>query len=232
MSVIAERQRTTLRRVVPPPPLENGDRLGLAEFLRRYEGNAELKKAELIEGIVCMPSPVSAEHARPDNLLQTWLGLYSAATPGVECYANATTLLGPRNVAQPDACLCLTPQAGGRVRLSDRQYLVGAPELVVEIATSSVSIDLGDKKEAYATSGVGEYVVWRTQESALDWFVLEDADYLAVAPDGRGVIHSRRFPGLTLHVPSLLALHRAKVLSHLQRGLSSTAHRVFVRSLR
>ena len=39
-------------------PLENGDRLTRAEFERRYAAMPRLKKAELIEGIVYVPSPV------------------------------------------------------------------------------------------------------------------------------------------------------------------------------
>ena len=38
------------------PPLENGDRLTVAEFERRYEAMPELKKAELINGVVHIPS--------------------------------------------------------------------------------------------------------------------------------------------------------------------------------
>ena len=34
------------------PELENGDRLTRAEFERRYEAMPDLKKAELIEGVV------------------------------------------------------------------------------------------------------------------------------------------------------------------------------------
>lgn len=38
--------------------LEPGDRLAHAEFMRRYEATPEVKKAELIEGVGYMPSPV------------------------------------------------------------------------------------------------------------------------------------------------------------------------------
>ena len=48
------------------PPLENGDRLSLAEFERRYENMPSLKKAELIKGVVLMGSPVRfVQHGRP-----------------------------------------------------------------------------------------------------------------------------------------------------------------------
>lgn len=44
------------------PPLQAGDFLTRAEFERRYHNHPELKKAELIEGIVYMPSPVNAAY--------------------------------------------------------------------------------------------------------------------------------------------------------------------------
>jgi hypothetical protein len=46
------------------PPLENGDHLTRDEFERRYEAMPELKKAELIEGEVHMPSPVRGQITR------------------------------------------------------------------------------------------------------------------------------------------------------------------------
>jgi Uma2 family endonuclease len=222
---------------VPPllqnlPPLENGARLTSREFLRRYEAMPEVKKAELIEGIVYMPSPVSANHSKPDNFIQTWLGTYAAMTPGVECFSNSTVVLGPRNTPQPDACLCLKPSRGGQTRFNEKDYLVGPPELIAEVAATSASLDLGDKLEAYATAGVREYLVWRTLEQGFDWFGLEDAEYVAAKPDARGLIRSPIFPGLVLDVKALLELNGAKVLTTLRRGLASAAHKSFVVSLR
>jgi hypothetical protein len=58
------------------PPLENGDRLTRDEFERRYEAMPHLKKAELIEGVVYVPSPVRQKyHGRQHCHLLTWLGV-------------------------------------------------------------------------------------------------------------------------------------------------------------
>ena len=230
MPVIADKPR----RAVPPipPPLQNGDRLTAHEFLRRYEAMPDVKKAELIQGVVYMGSPVSTEHSGPDGLIQLWLGTYAALTPGLKCYPNTTVILGPANTPQPDACLCLPAGAGGQTRLNEKKYLVGPPELIVEIAASTASIDLGDKLESYAMAGVREYLVWRTQDAALDWFALEDAQFLPVKPDARGLLRSRVFPGLTLDTRALLAGQGAKLLTTLQRGLASSAHKSFAARLR
>src|SRR5712692_7821480 len=66
------------------PLLENGDVLTRVEFERRYEAMPHLKKAELIEGVVYVPSPVRHTfHGHPHTHLIGWLVHYEAATPGI-----------------------------------------------------------------------------------------------------------------------------------------------------
>ncbi|MEW6306128.1 MAG: Uma2 family endonuclease [Verrucomicrobiota bacterium] len=212
-------------------PLENGDHLHSAEFLRRYEGMPDVKKAELIQGRVYMGSPVRADvHGKPDNLLQTWLGVYAAATPGVEVFTNSTLVLDPDNIFQPDAVLCLSAERGGKTTLNEKGYLCGPAELVVEIAASSASIDLYDKMDTYRRCGVREYLVWRTTEQRFDWFVLENEEYRSMPPDAEGTLHSPTFPGLTLLVKALLEMDGAKVLEVLQNSMKSAAHAEFVKA--
>ena len=94
--------------------MHNGDRLTRAEFERLYAAHPEIKKAELIEGIVYMPSPARyREHGNPHFNAIVWLGMYSAATPGVEGSDNTTLRLDFENEPQPDALLRLAPQVGG-----------------------------------------------------------------------------------------------------------------------
>src|SRR4026208_344684 len=166
-----------------PPPLQSGDRLRSREFLRRYEAMPESKKAELIEGVVYLGSPVGAEHGEPDGLMHTWLGLYASNTPGVRFFTNTTVILDPDNTPQPDACLCLGPGGGGRTSITPQKYLTGPPELVAEIAGAGASMGVHDKVDAYARNGVAEYLVWRTLEKRFDWFFLEEENYVANPPD-------------------------------------------------
>jgi hypothetical protein len=96
-------------RPIPPriPALENGDRLTVAEFMRRYEAAPGVRKAQLIEGFVHMPSPVNAtHHAKPDGIIQGWLFTYSLDFPELEVYPNATLILDGDNAIQPDAIIC------------------------------------------------------------------------------------------------------------------------------
>ena len=120
-----------------------------------------------------MPSPVRADaHAKPDGLIQLWLGTYALRRPELEVYPNATLVLDSENAVQPDGILCSAPVEGGRVWLNDKGYLCGAPEIVCEIAASSASIDLHSKFRAYRRNGIGEYIVWLTQEMSVRWFDL------------------------------------------------------------
>lgn len=224
--------RTRARHAIPP--LENGAHLGAAEFLRRYEDMPPSFKAELIDGIVyLMAPPLSAErHGEPDSLLQTWLGTYAAETPGVKSATNSTVRLGADDVPQPDASLRILRSHGGRARIDDKGYLEGPPELVVEIAASSASIDVRSKLASYRRAGVREYLVWRTEDGAIDWWVLEDDEYRPLPGCADGTIRSRVFPGLWLDVPAALADNAAKILASLRRGMRSAKHAVFVADLK
>lgn len=114
------------KKTVPPPPLKHGEKLTRDEFEQRYEAMPHLKKAELIEGIVYIGSPVRADiHSGPHAQIMTWLGVYWAATPGIQCADNATVHLDPNNEAQPDALLRIDED--GTSLLNDRGYIEGAP---------------------------------------------------------------------------------------------------------
>jgi Uma2 family endonuclease len=202
---------TTVREV-----LESGDRLTREEFHRRYCTRPDIKKAELVEGVVYVASPVRSLHAAPHARVVVWLGTYQARTPGTRLDDNATVRLDGRNEVQPDACLWREEPDGPR--LSADGYIEGAPQLVVEVAASSASYDLHDKLNAYRRNGVLEYVVWRVLDGAIDWFRLEAGEYVRVAPNERGLIESAHFPGLRLDVAKLLAGDVAGVLAELERA--------------
>ena len=221
---------TVEKKKVPPPPLKHGEKLTRDEFERRYEAMPHLKKAELIGGIVYMGSPVRADiHGKPHGYIMAWIGVYCAATPGVDFSDNATVHLDLDNEAQPDGLLRI--DEGGTSLLSDTGYIEGAPELIVEIAGTSADYDLHEKLEAYLRNGVAEYIVWQTQEGRLDWFGLVNEEYVPMSPDADGLIESQAFPGLCLAVNALMGGDLATVLSELQKGLETAEHAVFVRRL-
>ena len=208
------------------PPLENGDRLARKEFERRYAAMPHIKKAELIEGVVYMAATRRfRSHGKPHAQLLGWLFNYQVATPGTELGDNATVRLDLDNEPQPDVALFIDSAVGGQVSISEDDYLEGAPELIAEVAASSASYDLGDKKKAYRRNGVREYIVWQMFDNKLDWFVLQDDEYVLLTPDAKGILHSRFFPGLWLDVDALLTGNMQTVLTVLQQGLNSSEHR-------
>jgi Uma2 family endonuclease len=214
------------------PPLENGDRLSRLEFERRYNAMPHLKKAELIEGIVYMAAALRfRRHGKPHSNLMVWLGNYQVATPGTELADNTTVRLDLDNDPQPDVALFLDPTVGGQVQISVDDYIEGAPELIAEVAASSASYDLGDKKKVYRRNGVQEYLVWQMFENKLDWFFLQQEEYVLLAPDADGVIRSRQFPGLWLKLEALLTGDMVQVLAVLQQGINSVEHQAFVQQL-
>jgi Uma2 family endonuclease len=195
--------------------LQNGDRLTRQEFEYRYHGMSDRIKAELIEGVVYMASPLRAgHHGRPHAAIMAWLGAYWAATPGVDVLDNTTVRFDDNNETQPDALLRL--ETGGQSIISEDDYVEGAPELIVEIAASTVSIDLNDKFNVYARNGVQEYLVWRVEDNELDWFQLQQGKYIQLKPDAEGLYRSNIFVGLRLDVKALLSGDLAKVLSTVQ----------------
>ena len=214
------------------PRLEAGDCLTRDDFERRYHAMPDCRKAELIEGIVYMPSPARFElHGSPQARMMTWLGVYEAATPGVRSADNATNRLDLENEPQPDCMLFVAPECGGNVSISEDDYVEGAPELVAEISTSSVSYDRGPKLRAYRRNGVQEYLIWQVLDETIEWIVLRNGVYEPLEPDADGVLSSERFPGLWLHAAALLRGELRQVLETLQQGLASDAHQEFVARL-
>ena len=191
----------------------------------------DLKKAELIEGVVYMGSPVSHQHAEPHLVLGYWLMSYVAGTPGLMFSDNGTLLLDLDNEPQPDLLLCIPRSAGGACRLTDQGYLEGPPELTIEVAVSSKSYDLHQKFGAYRRNGVKEYLVLRVADGEVDWFVLEAGTYVRQQPDGFGILKSRVFPGLWLDVGALLAGDLRALREGVERGLHDPAHGEFLARL-
>lgn len=218
--------------VRPIPPLESGDRLSRTEFERRYAAMPWLKKAELIAGVVYVQAPVSMFHGNPHGKIVTWLGVYSAATPGIALNDNTTARLAENSELQPDACLIIDERCGGQTRIDKDGYIAGSPELAAEIAASSASYDLHSKLEVYRQQGVREYIVWRVYDQELDWFVLREGNYEPLQPGTDGFLHSPLFPGLWLDKKALLTGDLAAVLRLVQAGTASPEHAAFVERLR
>jgi len=211
------------------PPLVAGDYLTQQEFLRRYEGMPRLHKAELIGGIVYMPSPVSVEHGETDHLIAGWMSVYVARTPGCRSGSNTTwMMLG--DAPQPDDHLRILAECGGQSRVQGK-FGHGAPELLAEIALSGTSYDLHQKLDLYQAAGVLEYLVVLLAEREVRWLRRGAETYEPLLADERGIVRSVAFPGLWLDTAALLRGDVALVLTTLGQGVESPEHAEFVESL-
>jgi hypothetical protein len=214
---------------VDPLLFEPGDRLALDDFLARWEQMSGVKFAELIDGIVYMPSPLSYEHGRRDLHIQLLLGTYAAATGVCEAVSNATWLMSD-SAPQPDVALRLLPEFGGKSSVSGK-LVRGAPELVAEVCLSSRSFDLGPKLALYQRAGVAEYVAILLEERHVQWRVLENGSYRLLDLED-GLFRSRVFPGLWFEESAFWSADSKHMLHVLQQGLGSDGCRIFVEELR
>jgi Uma2 family endonuclease len=210
-------------------PLENGDRRDQPTFHRRYEAMPSHVRAELIGGLVYTASPVGKVHARPKAKAIVWLDAYESVTPGVETYKNATVILGPDSEVQPDVCLLIAGSLGQTQEVDD--YISGAPELVVEIASSSQARDLHIKLHDYERAGVLEYVVLLPRKREVRWFQNSAGEFQQVNADPDGIYRSRVFPGLWLEPAALFRGDSRAVRAVVEQGVSTPEHAEFVRRL-
>jgi Putative restriction endonuclease len=219
----------SMSTVEQEPPLVAGDFLTLDEFLRRWEAMPEVQRAELIRGVVYMPSPVSPDHAEMENNVGTWLGVYRAYTPGCQAGNNATWLM-EEEAPQPDTSLWIRSEYGGKARLRGR-LLEGAPDFLAEVCLSSAAYDLNQKLDVYQAAGVQEYLAVLIHERQLRWHRLTRRRFKVVPVPADGIHRSSVFPGLWLDVPALLGNDLAGVLKVLQEGIGSPEHEAFVKRL-
>ena len=110
--------------------------------------------------------------------------------------------------------------------------MMGAPEFVVEVASSTAAYDLHRKLWAYEAAGVREYVVVLTREQTLSWYVLRQGKYSEMPPAEDGVFRSEAFPGLWLEPRRLLSGDIAGVKAVLAQGVASAEHAEFVARLK
>lgn len=213
------------------PPLQPGDRLNRAEFERRYHAMPDCKKAELIEGVVYVPSPARLRHGQPHGRIITWIGNYVDSTAGTEYADNVTNRLDNDNEPQPDVALFIDPACGGQTRVSEDGYLTGPAEFVAEVAVSSVSLDRGAKLRTYERHGVREYLIWRVKDKLLEWYFLRDDGFELQSLPEDGIYRSETFPGLWLHAAAMLRRDGKQVTQVLNEGLATSEHAAFVARL-
>ena len=215
---------------ISPPPLRDGDRLSRDEFMRRWEAMPDLRWAELIDGIVYMPSPISDIHMDFHARMSGWLWFYATLTPGCVSRPAGTWLMAPDSAPQPDVALKILPDHGGQSTL-EGEYAAGAPELIVEVSHTTAARDTGVKLRLYERSGVREYVVVRPRNRKLAWHVLADRKYQRLEAGEGSLYRSHVFPGLWLDLEQLWKGDFAGMAETVRQGTATPEHAAFVRQL-
>ncbi len=217
--------------MIPAPDrLFEGQRLDQPTFHALYEAMLPGTRAELIDGVVHMPSPVSLEHGESHVTVIVWLAYFAEQSPALRVMDNATTILGWKGETQPDALLRIVHEYGGRT-WNEGGYLHGAPELVVEVSKATRYVDLGPKKADYECAGVLEYVVRAIDPDEIFWFVQEQGVMVPKRIGEDGIYHSTVFPGLWLDPLALLKGDMRRVRAVVDLGCATQEHTDFLARL-
>jgi hypothetical protein len=209
------------------PSLIAGQRLDQPNFHERYSAMPPETRAELVDGVVYMPSPLLFDHGFIDTVVSYWLAHFMRFTPGTRTPSNATVKLDRLSEVQPDTMLWIPAELGGRVTIDDGGYIRGIPELIVEIARSSRAFDLGPKKTVYELAGVLEYLVIELDPNRVHWFIRRDDRFENLDPGADGIHRSEVFPGLWLDSQALYAEDLDQLIEVLERGLATPEHSEF-----
>ena len=212
------------------PPLVDGEMLDRATFHERYEAMPPQTRAELIGGVVYMASPRSLGHGEVDDDACYWLGHYRRHTKGLRSASNATVKFEDYGEPQPDLQLFIREELGGQSRVVDG-YVVGAPELLIEVSRSTRRKDLGPKKKDYERAGVLEYIFIGIDPDEIRWFALRGGRYVQLQLGAGGLYRSGVFHGLWLDPKALLAGDLEAVVAALDLGLATPEHAAFVARL-
>jgi Uma2 family endonuclease len=225
---------STAERTRPPrilPPLVAGERIDQPTFHERYEAMPPETRAELVGGIVYMPSPMRIDHGETGGILGGWMDRYVRFTPGVRHAEAATVKLDQQGEPQPDGFLFIPAELGGQSGVDEEGYLTGAPELVGEIARSSRRFDLNEKKADYERAGVQEYLVVELDPNRIHWFFRRANRFQKLRPGPDGIYRSKVFPGLWLDPAAIFAGDRARRDEVVEEGVRTPEHAAFVAKL-
>jgi len=207
--------------------LIEGRRLDQPAFHALYEATPPGTRAELVGGVVYMPSPVGREHAKALGPAIVWLSYYAECTPGVELLVNATTILGWKSEPQPDGLLRVLPECGGRTS-NEQSYVRGAPELIIEVSKATRYVDLGPKLADYEQAGVLEYIVRALDPDEVFLFRQMQGTLIQHPLDEDGLYRLTSFPGLWLDPQALLAGDTRRLRAVVDLGLATPEHAGFV----
>jgi len=160
---------------------------------------------ELIHGELFMsPSPGRRHQEIATNLIGILWSFLKQKPVGKLISAPSDVVLSPELVLEPDLYFV----SKDRLDILSERGVDGAPDLVVEILSpSTATLDLGDKKLAYAHAGVKEMWILCPQREMLSIYDFsrsrEDA---VVTHTGDATATTPLLPGLVISLPEVFSV--------------------------
>lgn len=197
---------TTLERlsVVVPADWVPGPQQGQWTYADYASIPEDGHRYEIVNGVLYMaPSPSLGHQGIAGEIFAYLRNFVQMAGLGRVFVAPTDVELSYKNVVQPDVFVVLNEHldrmAGSR--------LIGAPDLVVEIASPSTARhDLREKQDAYARASVPEYWIVTPGEQVVEVLVLEDSLYSSLGVfHGYAILPSRIVPDLPVRVEQFFA---------------------------
>jgi len=158
------------------------------------------RRYELIEGVIVVsPSPGLAHQKLVLRLIILLETFVQANRLGQLMIAPFDVKLGEITIVQPDILVV----SAARGEILTEKGVVGAPDLVVEVASPSTrERDEGEKLAAYAAAGVREYWLADPLKKTLRLLTLESGRFQVIPQEG-SVVASTILPGLEVNLTEL-----------------------------
>lgn len=157
---------------------------------------------EIVDGVLYMSPAPNTSHQEAIALFVTYLTIHvQFAGIGRVYPAPCDVELHPDFVVQPDVIVVLNDNLG----IITPSHIVGAPDLVVEIASpSTAGYDRRTKQDAYAEAGVREYWIADASAQTVEVLALEGRSYQTLGVfRGQATLPSRVLPELPIKVAQL-----------------------------
>lgn len=162
------------------------------------------QRYEIVNGVLLMtPAPDGSHQDAVLRIAHYLLTYVEFAGLGKVRVAPFDVELSPRDVFQPDVLVVLNAHLN---RVKEKK-VVGAPDLVVEVASqSTAAYDRITKHEKYAKAGVPEFWISNPKARTVQVSVLESGQYRSLGVfQGSQTLPSRIVPDLLVHVEQFFA---------------------------
>ena len=157
------------------------------------------QRYEIVNGVLLMTPAPSPDHQSIAVRLTYYLFMHIELAGLGRVFSGPIDVeLGPKNVFQPDVVILLNTH----LNKVAAKKIVGAPDLVVEIASPSTAVvDRVTKYDIYARAGIPEYWIVKPTNRTIEVLILENGEYYSSGIfRGEQLLPSQIVPGLPVRV--------------------------------